>query len=187
MSKTHGWLATLLTGCFFAFLPGSSAEETKPAATPAERPSLNASKVLKPANVAKVDQALGLAAAVLERERLLIKEEKRRLENLKEEVKIEMNRLRDLISSVKQDLNKERQNRIAGIAKSISAMTPQGAATALANLNSALAVELLTSMKGKTAGKILEAMDARKAASLLEAVVGKDTPGSSPKDKVKDQ
>jgi flagellar motility protein MotE (MotC chaperone) len=135
---------------------------------------------------AQLDEALGLAAQALERQRREISEEKYRLEQLRDEIRADLARLEKMLARLEEPMDedqqrqlKERGGRIRHVAKSLAAMEPKAAAVAIAKMEDGLAVELLSVVDGKKVGKILEAMDTQRAAVLMQKVINRNSGGES--------
>lgn len=129
----------------------------------------------------KVREAVGLAGEALARERQEILEERRRLENLREEIRKEIQALTGDSSEntlpaeeARLRAQQARALRIKHIAKGLAAMAPVAAAVALARMDDNQAIELLGVMDGKQVGKILESMNAERAANLMQSMIGRN-------------
>lgn len=170
-------MTSLLTILLLAAAPGSSHAPATPAAE-SDGPTKGLQASLP--NSEKLQEALGVASEALFRERQEMMEERRRLEQLREEIGKESRRLsgdstetEQLTSDEQAKKEQDRVTKVRHIAKGLAAMSPGAAAVTLVRLTDNQSVELLNVLDGKIVGKILEAMPPDRAAVLMQVMLGR--------------
>lgn len=127
----------------------------------------------KPANSSSIAdlQALELERAKLKTERLLIDEERKRLNALKDETGAklaELARLQQTMQKQVVDKKSADSQKIQRLIKIYTAMPPKKAAALIDKLDMSVIISLFSNMKGETVGQILPFVSADKAAQISE-------------------
>ncbi len=107
---------------------------------------------------------------LLQKEEIL-KQEKERLNTLKQEIEDGIVKYTDLLKQIDSSLTKAEEignKRLKHVAKAYEAMQPEDAASRLSGLDSSIAVQILLKMNSKKAGLVIGMMDTKKATLLTK-------------------
>ncbi len=122
-----------------------------------------------------------ISAAVVEREWIELKKERRRIQRKREQLLvlekeiekklIELSKLQDKIKETITKKNEAHERKIKHLIKVYTSMTPKKAAGLIEKLNIDIVIEIFSKMKGDRVGKILSYVTPEKAAVISERLI----------------